>query len=104
MPNLRNASNRNMVFPSCNTCKKSVNDKDNAIQCDICQTWIHLKCNTLNHIEHKYLQGSSDPWFCLYCCRTIFPFGFLTNKDFSYTSLYRRNVSKMFLTKTLLSI
>ena len=53
MPNLRNASNRNIVFPLCNTCKKSVNDRDNAIQCDICQTWIHLKCNTLNHIEYK---------------------------------------------------
>ena len=53
-----------------------------------------LKNNKLNHIDYKYLQGSSDPWFCLYCCSSIFPFGFLTNKDFSSTLLYKRNASE----------
>ena len=54
MPNLRNASSSNIVFLSGNI---SVTDKDDAIQCDICQAWIHLKCNKLNHIDYKYLQG-----------------------------------------------
>ena len=94
MPNLRNASTSNIVFPSCNICEKSVSNKDDAIQCDICQAWIHLKCNKLNHIDYKYLQGSSDPWFCLYCCSTIFPFGLLSNKEFLSISLYSRNVSE----------
>ena len=94
MPNIRNASTSNIVFPSCNICEKSVIDKDDAIiQCDICQALIHLKCK-LNHINNKYLQGSNDPWFCLYCCSSIFPFGFLTNKDFLSTLLYGRNVSE----------
>ena len=92
MPNLRNGSTSNIVFPSCNICGKSVSDKDDAIQCDICQAWIHLKCNKLNNIDYKYLQGSSDPWFCLYCFSSIFPFGFLTNKGFLSTSLYSRNM------------
>ena len=87
MPNIRNASTSNMVFLLCNICEKSVSDKEDAIQCDICQTWIHLKCNKLNHIYYKYLQGSSDPWFSFYCCSSVFPFGFLTNKDFSSTLL-----------------
>ena len=30
-------------------------------QCDICQSWVHMKCNKLNHIDYKYLQGSNDP-------------------------------------------
>ena len=94
MPNLRNASTSNIVFPSCNICEKSVSNKDDAIQCDMCQAWIHLKCNKLNHIDYKYLQGSSDPWFCLYCCSTIFPFGLLSNKEFLSISLYSRNVSE----------
>ena len=42
MPNLRSASTSNIVFPSCNICEKNLSDKDDAIQCDICQTWIHL--------------------------------------------------------------
>ena len=62
MPNLRNASTINIVFLSCNI---SVTDKDDDIQCDICQAWIHLKCNKLNHIDYKYLQGSSDPCLVL---------------------------------------
>ena len=94
MPNVRNARTSNIIFPSCNICEKIISDKDDAIQCGICQVWIHLKCNKLNHIGYKFIQGSSDPWFCLYCCSSIFPFGFLTNKDFSSTLLYSRNVSE----------
>ena len=81
MPNLRNAST-SKFFASCNIYERSVNDKDDTVHCYICHAWIHLKRNKLNHIDYKYLQGSSDPWFCLYCCSSIFPFGFLTNKDF----------------------
>ena len=44
-----------------------------------------MKCNNLNHIDYKYLQGSSDPWFCISCCNEIFPFGILTNKNFLST-------------------
>ena len=90
MPNIKNVGIRNIVFP-CNIYEKSANDKDDAIQRDICQVWIHLICNKLNHINYKYLQLSSDPWFCLCYCSSIFLFGFLTKKDFS-SSLYRRNV------------
>ena len=94
MPNIGNASNSNIVFPSYNICEIIVSDKDDAIQCDTYQAEIHLKYNKLNYINYKYLQRSSDPWFCLYCRRSIFPFGFLTNKDFSSTLLYSRNVSE----------
>ena len=41
-----------------------------------------MKCNNLNHIDYKYLQGSNDPWFCISCCNEIFPFGTLANKNF----------------------
>ena len=94
MSNTKNASTGNIVFPSRSVCEKSVDDKDDAFQCDICQAWIHLKYNKLNHIDYKYLLRSSNPWFRLYCCSSIFIFGFLTNKDFSSTLLYSRNVSE----------
>ena len=94
MPNLRNASTSNKIFPSCNICEKSVSDRDDAIQCNICQACKRLKCNKSNHINYKYLQGSSELWFCLYHCSSVFPFGFLTDKDFLSTSLYSRNVSE----------
>ena len=74
-------SNSNTVFP-CKIYNTNIKDTDSAAQCDICQFWIHMKCNNLNHIDYKYLQGSSDPWFCISCCNEIFPFGILTNKIF----------------------
>ena len=66
------SSNSNISFPykKCNT-----NIKDTDAQCDICQFWIHVKCNNLNHIDYKYLQGWNDSWFCISSCNEIFPFG-----------------------------
>ena len=71
----------NIVYP-CKVCHVNVNNKDSAAQFDICQSWVHIKCNKLNHIDYKYLQGSYEPWYCLSRCSEIFPFGTLTNKDF----------------------
>ena len=74
------SSNSNIVFP-CKVCNININNKHSAIQCDICQFWIHIKCNKLNHIDYKYVQGSNDPWYCISCCDQILPFGTLTNKN-----------------------
>ena len=70
----------NIVYP-CKICHVNVSNKDSAAQCHICQSWVHMTCNKLNHIDYKYLRGSNDPWYCLSCCSKIFPFGTLTNKD-----------------------
>ena len=40
-----------------------------------------MKCNNLNLINYKYLQGSNDPWFCVSCSNEIFPLGTLGNKN-----------------------
>ena len=77
MPNIRNAITSNIVFPSCSICEKIVNDKDDAIQCNLCQAWIQLKYNKLNHTDYKYLPGSIDLWSCLYFSSSIFRFRFL---------------------------
>ena len=37
MPNLRNASTSNIVYPSCNICEKRISDKNDDVQWDICQ-------------------------------------------------------------------
>ena len=38
------AVSRNSKFP-CKICAKNVQDKDKAVQCDLCELWIHIKCN-----------------------------------------------------------
>ena len=71
----------NIAYP-CKICHVNVNNKDSLVQFDICQSWVHIKCNKLNLIDYKYLQGSNEPWYCLSCCRKVFPFGTLANKNF----------------------
>ena len=68
-------------FPS-KLCPKNVIDNDNSILCDLCQTWVHIKCNYLNYIDYKYLQGCNEPWYCLSCTTMLFPFGDLINQKF----------------------
>ena len=75
------SSNSNIVFPS-KICNININDRDSAVRCEICEFWIHIKCNKLNHIDYNYLQGSNDRWYYISCCDEIFPFGTLTNKKF----------------------
>ena len=67
----------------CKICAKSVSENVKAVQCDLCELWVHIKCNNLNHLDHRYLQSSSESWYCIECCCTIFPFNSLfSNKNF----------------------
>ena len=36
-------------FP-CKICAKNVHDKDKAVQCDLCELWIHIRCNLIIYI------------------------------------------------------
>ena len=69
-------------FP-CKICAKNVQDKDKAVQCHLCELWIHIKCNNLNYLDYRYLQNCDESWYCIECCSTIFPFNSLSsNKNF----------------------
>ena len=64
-------------------CAKNVQDKDKAVQCDLCELWTHIKYNNLNYLDYRYLQNCDESWYCIDCCSTIFPFDFLSsNKNF----------------------
>ena len=86
-------------FP-CKVCGKNVNDNDQAIQCDLCNYWIHINCNNFNYIDYKSLQNSNDPWYCILFWSQIFPFNSMkSNKNFSICVSNFHNNSK--LVKTL---
>ena len=48
------SSNSNITFP-CKICNTNIKDNDSVAQCDICQFWIDMKCNNLNHIDYIYI-------------------------------------------------
>ena len=71
------SNTNNPKFP-CRTCAKTVHDKDKAVQCDLCEHWIHIKCNNLNYLDYRYLQTCNEFWYCIGCCSRIFPFNSLS--------------------------
>ena len=69
-------------FP-CRICAKNVQGKDKAVQCDLLELWIHIKCNKLNYLDYRYLQNCDEFWYCTDCNSTVFPFKSLSsNKNF----------------------
>ena len=73
-----------MVSYLCGICEKTIDDgKESSILCDICNSWIHPKCNHLNFLDFQHTNGNSnDPWFCFKCTCKTFPFGNLNNQNF----------------------
>ena len=41
-------------------CAKNVHDKDKAIQCDLCEFWIHIKYNNLIYLDYRYNQNCDE--------------------------------------------
>ena len=75
-------SSSNVAFP-CGVCLKSVNENHNAVLCDKCNTWIHIKCNYLNKVDLKKLENINETFYCINCVKEIFPFAKLNNNEFS---------------------
>lgn len=53
------SSNSDITFPQI-ICNNYTKYTDSAGKYDICQFWIHIKCNNLNNINYWYLQGSDE--------------------------------------------
>ena len=65
--------------PNCSVCYKFVRS---GIFCNICNTWVHPKCNQLNYKDFKLFQKTNpdESWTCIKCNSEIFPFN---NKSYS---------------------
>ena len=34
--------------------------KIKAVQCELCELWIHIKCKNLNYLDYRYLQNCDE--------------------------------------------
>ena len=71
-----------MTKYSCKICSKSVHNNHKAIQCDVCNQWVHIKCNCLDNSCYNLLKNSTNPWFCAVCTADALPFQNLNNEQF----------------------
>ena len=77
-------------FP-CKICQKNVNNNHKAIKCDLCETWVHIKCNKLDDVDYENLRTSTDPWYYIHCTANSLPFGQVTDQQFFLTALKGTN-------------
>ncbi len=66
----------------CGRCRKLVKRGDNALQCEVCRQWFHIRCENITKQQYKLMQEMSQPkqgrgnaklhWFCETCsCSTV---------------------------------
>ena len=68
----------------CNTCNKSVSS-GNSIECNLCLTQTHFKCNNLIFVDSQVIKNTNKSLFCLQCSKNIFPFTNINNNKLSLT-------------------
>ena len=86
-------------FP-CKICLKAVANLHHAIQCDNCNIWVHFKCNKINTQTYKFLQKSSEAWYCIKCPEEIYSFSNISNEDLFETNQGKNIKFKVFTQKS----
>ena len=82
-------------FP-CGICSKNVNENHHAICCDICDQWVHIRCNLLCEKDYNSLKNNPESdqpkndFYCMTCINNILPFNKLSDSD--YYSIVQRGV------------
>ena len=74
-----------ILFP-CGICCKPVASNHRAVQCDVCNLWIHIKCNSISPGEYEKLKETEDlQWFCVKCFKNNVPFSDTPNEILNLT-------------------
>ena len=58
---IESVANRNYPKFPCKICPKNVSDKVKAVQCDLCELWVHIKCNNLNYLDYRIFKTATNP-------------------------------------------
>ena len=72
----------------CSVCSKNVNNNHHAICCDICDQWVHVRCNLLDVKDYNQMKNDpnkSDPsktFYCISCIKDNMPFTKLSDPDY----------------------
>jgi exonuclease III len=75
----------------CSVCSKNVNSNHHAICCDICDQWVHIRCNLLEAKTYNQMKNDSEQdhpdkrFYCISCIQDNIPFTKLTDPDYYAT-------------------
>ena len=65
----------------CGVCHKNVNNNHNSFQCDLCNYWVHIRCNYLNKNDYNKLKKDPNPFLCINCIKDSLPFSNITDNE-----------------------
>ena len=69
-------------FP-CGVCGKAVGDNHRSIECELCGSWIHIKCNKFDKKDYNLYQDNTDKcFFCIKCSAENIAFSLLNDNQF----------------------
>ena len=80
-------------FP-CKICSKAAGNLHHVTQSDNCNTWEHVKCNSI--IKQTFLQKSSAAWYCIKCSEEIYPFLNISNEELLETNQGKKHKAQSF--------
>ena len=86
----------------CGICAKIVAKNHRAINCDICNYWVHAKCNHINKTAYESLMNDQKTWSCIKCVNNSLPF--LDCSDETIKEGNFSNSENIYLTKKKLNI
>ena len=62
----------------CGKCEKNVTSEDEALLCELCEHWFHIKCEKITKAQYRQQQKDSAKsrfhWFCTTCDKEAVPF------------------------------
>ena len=81
-------------FP-CIFCLKPVAVSHKGIFCDVCEHWVHAKCNNTSNDEYRNLVDSDAeaPWSCQKCIKTALPFNNISDECLKLLSQGKNDTS-----------
>ena len=71
---------KNKKIP-CNICSKNIRGNAKAVCCDVCDNWVHIKCNSISNSKYDELcdEDNNESFFCIKCFNNELPFGLDTD-------------------------
>ena len=63
-----------LQFP-CLVYNRAVAENHKTVQCNLCDSWVHIAYNNLNLYTYQKLEKDKSPRHCMYCFRKELPYG-----------------------------
>ena len=83
-----------MVNFPCSVCEKPVGINHEAVCCDKCNKWVHIRCNNICKKSYRCLKKDPTPWYCKLCICVELPFSKLNNTEFAPLTKNRTIIHK----------